>query len=116
MNEDTLKIIDQLLAIAKETGSNPARVALAWALAQPGITSPILGARTFEHLEDNLAALEVKLSPEHLAALDAVSKPKLNFPYDFVRNSGGFAYAKTTINGVSYPDTALTPKSDSERF
>ena len=34
VNEDTLKIIDQLLAIAKEIGSNPARVALAWALAQ----------------------------------------------------------------------------------
>ncbi|MEQ1946880.1 MAG: aldo/keto reductase [Bryobacteraceae bacterium] len=116
LTEETFRIIDQVIAIAKEIESTPARVALAWVLAQPGITSPIIGARTFEHLEDNLAALDVKLFAGHLEALDAVSKPKLNFPYDFIRNGGVFPYAGTTINGVSYGDTALTPKSDAERY
>ena len=115
LNDETLNVVDKVIGIAKDLGTTAARVALAWVQAQPGITSSIIGARTVEQLDDNLAALDLKLAPEHLAALDAVSKPKLNFPYDFIRNAGGFAYAKTHINGVDYPDTVLTPKADSER-
>ncbi len=45
------------------------RVALAWVQNQPGVTSTIIGARTMQQLDDNHGALDVKLSPAHLAAL-----------------------------------------------
>jgi aryl-alcohol dehydrogenase-like predicted oxidoreductase len=58
-------------------------VALAWAVLQPGVTSPIFGARTIEQLEDNLGAADLALDDEILGRLDAVSKPELEYPYDF---------------------------------
>ena len=57
-----------------------ARVALAWAASQPGMTSPILGARTPEQLRENLEALDTPLSPEHLRALNETSKLDPAFP------------------------------------
>jgi aryl-alcohol dehydrogenase-like predicted oxidoreductase len=45
-------------------------VALAWLLAKPGITAPIVGATKLQHLEDALAALTVKLSTEEVARLE----------------------------------------------
>jgi aryl-alcohol dehydrogenase-like predicted oxidoreductase len=49
-------------------------VALAWLLAAPGITSPIIGPRTLEQLDDNLGAVETALEQEHLEALNRVSR------------------------------------------
>lgn len=71
-------------AVAREIGKTPSQVALAWLLAQPGCTSPILGARTAEQLEDNLGCLGLEIPPELLARLDAVSKIDLGFPHDFL--------------------------------
>jgi aryl-alcohol dehydrogenase-like predicted oxidoreductase len=65
-----LAVVEQ---IAQESGSTPSAVALAWLLAQPGVTAPILGARSIEQLEASLAALTVTLTPEQLARLDAAS-------------------------------------------
>ncbi|OLR90376.1 aldo/keto reductase [Actinokineospora bangkokensis] len=56
--------------LAGELGENPADVGLAWVLAQPGVTGPIIGPRTLEQLEGSLRALEVELSAEVLAKLD----------------------------------------------
>jgi aryl-alcohol dehydrogenase-like predicted oxidoreductase len=53
-------------------GEQPANVALAWLLAQPGFTAPIIGPRTVKQFEDSLGALDVKLSPEVLAKLDEI--------------------------------------------
>ena len=50
-----------------------AQVALAWVLAQPGVTSAIVGASSLEQLDDNLAAAALELTPEELAALDAAT-------------------------------------------
>ena len=66
-----------------------ARAALAWVSQRPGVASTIIGARTMEQLEDNLGALEVKLTAEQIKALDEVSKPKLNFPHDFLETREG---------------------------
>ena len=63
-----------------------APVALAWVRAQPGVVIPILGARKLSQLEDNLAALDVRLAPEQLARLDAASAVPLGFPHDFVNS------------------------------
>ena len=53
-------------------GERPATVALAWLLAQPGLTAPIIGPRTETQFDDSLAALDVELSQETLAALDEI--------------------------------------------
>jgi Predicted oxidoreductases (related to aryl-alcoho l dehydrogenases) len=116
LHERTYQIIDVLLRISLELGSTPARVALAWVQAQPGVTSTIIGARTMQQLDDNLGALDVVLQPEHLTALHAVSQPTLNFPADFLVNVANFAYGGTTINGRSSVVLPLLPQSDDERY
>ncbi|MEU3183734.1 aldo/keto reductase [Streptomyces sp. NPDC006923] len=68
-------IIDCLRAIAERHNSGVARVAVAWVLAQPGVTSVILGARRPEQLAETLGALELELTEQDLAELDAVSSP-----------------------------------------
>jgi aryl-alcohol dehydrogenase-like predicted oxidoreductase len=68
-------VVDELVALAAETGRTPARLALAWTLARPEISSVVLGARTPGQLDEQLAALDVVLAPDELARLDAVSPP-----------------------------------------
>ncbi len=80
------------------------------------MASTIIGARTVEQLDDNLGGLDVRLAPEHLKALEEVSRPKLNFPYEFVRNAAGFGYSGATVNGVTAPLNPLSPTSDAERY
>jgi diketogulonate reductase-like aldo/keto reductase len=63
-------------------------VAIAWLRQQPGVIVPILGARKVEQLKDNLGALNVTLSSEQLARLDAVSQVDLGFPHDFLASDG----------------------------
>jgi aryl-alcohol dehydrogenase-like predicted oxidoreductase len=114
--EEGFRVVDVLLDVAKQLGTTPARAALAWVQSQPGVTSTIIGARTVEQLDDNLGALDVLLSAEHSKALEEVSRPKLNFPYDFVRNASAFGYGGATVNGVTAPANPLAPQNDSERY
>lgn len=65
---------------ANELGTTSAAVSLAWLRAREGTVVPILGARRVEHLDANLAGLEVTLTPGHLRTLDEVSAPALNYP------------------------------------
>ena len=95
-DEDKLfDIIDALIEVADDRGVSPARVALAWLLQQPAVTSLIIGGRTKEQFADNLAAAELKLSDEELAKLDAVSRPPLAYPYWHQMNS-----AKDRLNAA----------------
>jgi aryl-alcohol dehydrogenase-like predicted oxidoreductase len=73
--------IEVLVEVAKNHDVSPARVALAWLLTRPGITTVIVGARTGEQLADNLAAAELELSQEETTRLEAVSRPPLIYPY-----------------------------------
>jgi aryl-alcohol dehydrogenase-like predicted oxidoreductase len=84
LTEKKLEIAEAVQAVAKEIGRTPAQVAINWVLAQPGMTSPIIGARSVEQLQDNLKALEFALGPEHLTRLDEVSAIQLGFPLDFI--------------------------------
>jgi aryl-alcohol dehydrogenase-like predicted oxidoreductase len=61
--------------MAQEKNTPASQIALAWCLQQPGITSAIIGPRTVEQLEDNLAALQVKLTEEDLQRIDAINPP-----------------------------------------
>ncbi len=69
-------IIDQVRAVAEARGVSRAQVALAWVLAKPGITAPIVGATKQRHLDDAIAALEVKLTPEEIESLEKPYTPR----------------------------------------
>jgi len=75
-------VIEAVAAIADELETSSAAVALAWLRAREGTIVPIVGARRLAHLEDNLAAVDVTLTTEHLLTLDSVSTPTLNYPAD----------------------------------
>jgi aryl-alcohol dehydrogenase-like predicted oxidoreductase len=64
------KVIERVGEIAARRGIPRAQVALAWLLHKPAVTSPIVGATKPQHLEDAVAAVSVKLSPEEIAALE----------------------------------------------
>jgi aryl-alcohol dehydrogenase-like predicted oxidoreductase len=85
--ERTWNVLDTLFAIAKEVGKTPAQTALRWLLQSPGVTAPIIGARTMKHFEDNLGATGWTLSPEQMERLNAISAPDLPYPYDFITNA-----------------------------
>jgi Aldo/keto reductase family len=71
--------------------------------AQPGVTSTIIGARRLAQLEDNLKALEVKLSVEELGGLDALTKPTFGFPQSMQPWFSAIHNGGTSVNGISAP-------------
>ncbi|MGZ3147043.1 aldo/keto reductase [Lentzea chajnantorensis] len=84
VTERALGIADVVREVAAELDRTPAQVALAWNLRQPGVTAPVVGARTPEQLLANLDALAVDLSDDQLARLDAVSAIDLGHPHDLL--------------------------------
>jgi aryl-alcohol dehydrogenase-like predicted oxidoreductase len=92
-------IVDALVEIGAGHGVSAAQVALAWLLGRPGVASLVIGARTEEQLEDNLAAAELVLSADERARLDAVSAPPLLYPY--------WHQAKTAADRLSPADRTL---------
>ena len=79
--EENWRILDTLKTVAEQMGKPMSQVALAWALAQPGITSLIAGASKTQQLADNIASLDITLTPEQLKTLDASSALPPAFPY-----------------------------------
>ena len=75
------RVVERLGAVAEKRGIPRAQAALAWLLAKPGVTSPIVGASKPHHLEDAVAALNVRLTPEEMTALEEpyVPHPVLGF-------------------------------------
>ena len=69
------RVVDALTAVASRLGKPRAQVALAWVLAQPGVTAPIVGATRLEQLDDAAAALDLTLSPTDIAELQAPYVP-----------------------------------------
>jgi aryl-alcohol dehydrogenase-like predicted oxidoreductase len=81
-NEHTWNVLDALFAVAEEVDKTPAQVAINWLLQHPGVTAPIIGARTVEQLESNLGASGWSLSQEQIGRLDQASDPSLPYyPY-----------------------------------
>lgn len=68
-------VIEPLAELAAEKEITLSQLALAWVLQQPGVTSPIIGPRTLDQLEDNLLALEVAFTADELARIDEISPP-----------------------------------------
>ncbi|MDX6351896.1 MAG: hypothetical protein QOF84_6686 [Streptomyces sp.] len=80
--ERTWQVIDALRQVAQGRGVSLSQVALAWVADRPAVTSVILGARTLEQLDDNLAAADLHLSEKETAQLDEASSPIVSdYPY-----------------------------------
>ncbi len=73
--DDDFQVVDALTQVAKRRGVPNAQVALAWILAQPGVTAPIIGASKLAHLEDAAKAMEIQLTAEELEQLAARYQP-----------------------------------------
>ena len=74
--------MDLVKSIAEEKDATPYQIASAWVLHQKGITSPIIGPRTLDHLDDALAILNIEFTEEDFARIDAIAKPgQMTVPY-----------------------------------
>ena len=83
------KCVEVMREVGEAHGVTVARVALAWLLQKPAVMSIIIGAKTLEQLDDNLAAAGLPLSPEEMSKLDAVSELPSEYPgWMFARQGG----------------------------
>ena len=73
--EEIYDVIEPLTDLAKEKGVPLSQLSLAWVVQRPGVTSPIIGPRTLEQLEDALKSLEVTFAPEELQRIDEIIPP-----------------------------------------
>lgn len=106
LTERNLGVADVVKEVATELGRTPVQVGLAWTLRNPGVTTPIIGARTPAQLEDNLGALEVDFTAAQLARLDEASAIGLGFPHDML--------ASDHIRSVTAGDLKIETRRRSE--
>lgn len=81
------RVVAALDSLAEARGLSRAKIALAWLLSQPGVTSPIIGAGKIEHLEDNVQALEVSLTALEIEQLETPYVPRATSFYQEVPGS-----------------------------
>jgi len=74
-NDAIYDVVEAVDKIAQRHGKSISQLSLAWCMNQPGITSPIIGPRTMEQLEDNLGAVDIQLTEQDHAELDELSPP-----------------------------------------
>jgi aryl-alcohol dehydrogenase-like predicted oxidoreductase len=74
------RVVAALQEVASRHDASPARTALAWVLGRPAVSSVIVAARKLEQLEDNIAAVDLRLSDEEVRLLDAASDPGIPYP------------------------------------
>jgi aryl-alcohol dehydrogenase-like predicted oxidoreductase len=103
LNEKTYEVVDELEIIAKAHETTVASVALAWLHVQPAVTSIIIGARRLSQFEDNVRALDVNITAEELARLNALTEPTFGFPQSMLAMAPSITNGGTTVNGVSAP-------------
>ena len=82
--ERKLAIAQAVIEVAELVSATPSQVALSWCANQPGITSPIFGARSIEQLQDNLGAADLELTDEANERLDKASRLELEYPADIL--------------------------------
>ena len=64
------KVVERLVEVAEKRGVPRAQIALAWLLKKEPVTAPIVGVTKMSHIEDAVAALSIKLTPEEIASLE----------------------------------------------
>ncbi len=87
--ERNFRAVDEAQAIAEAKGASVSQVALAWLLATEGVTSPIVGPRTFAQLEDLLGAADVSLTDDEYARLSVHTTPPDAYPHRMLREQSG---------------------------
>ncbi len=81
-SQQTWQVLDAVRTVAEGRGVSLAQVAIAWLMARPAVSSVILGARSMDQLTGNMAAAELKLTPEETQLLDEASEPPApDYPY-----------------------------------
>jgi aryl-alcohol dehydrogenase-like predicted oxidoreductase len=85
-------VLEALASHVQRRGTTMSRFALAWCMQQPGVTSPIIGPRTMEQFEDNLAALDVVISDQDLALVDELVPPGRAASYFYEADFGPHLY------------------------
>ena len=88
--ERAFAVIDTIRPMAESRGCSVARIALAWLLHQPAVTSVIVGAKRVDQLTDNLGSVEIKLTTDELQALDAVSALPPEYPGWMIARQGAY--------------------------
>jgi aryl-alcohol dehydrogenase-like predicted oxidoreductase len=88
------EIVREVVAVARESDRSPAQVALAWLRQRPHPVIPIVGARKLAQVKDNLACVDLTLSPAHIERLDAVSRIDLGSPHDL--------FAKEMVRSLAF--------------
>ncbi|HZU27190.1 MAG TPA: aldo/keto reductase, partial [Bryobacteraceae bacterium] len=73
--DSDFEVVKRVTEIARTRGVSNAQIALAWVLHQPGVTAPIVGASKMKHLEEAVAALQIRLDEAELKALAAPYRP-----------------------------------------
>ncbi|NML40342.1 aldo/keto reductase [Chitinophaga sp. G-6-1-13] len=116
VSEKAYDVIEALNSIATDYRLPASAIALAWVMAREGVTSTIIGARTTEQLQQNLLALTVTLSPQVIAALDALSAPEPVFPYTLLANARHIAQGGATINGQASVLPAILPQQENDHY
>lgn len=76
--EESMDLVEKLLPLAEAKGAPLAEFSLAWLMQRPGITSPICGPRTVEHLRSAVRACELEFTAEELAKVDEIIPPGAN--------------------------------------
>ncbi|MBN1679955.1 MAG: aldo/keto reductase [Anaerolineae bacterium] len=95
LTDAALDAVSALHTLAADKGCTLSQLALAWVAAQPGITSPILGARTLVYLEDALGAFDVNLTPDDMAQIDTIVPPgSITVPYYYIDGAADFGPAR----------------------
>ena len=78
--ETAYRVVEVLKQVADRRGVSPARVALSWVLGRQAVSSVIVAARKVERLEDNIGAVDLRLSEDEVRLLDAASDPGVPYP------------------------------------
>ena len=96
--EKAYDIIEAIEPIAQAHGVSVARIALAWVLARPGVTSVIIGAKNTDQLIDNIKAVDISLTTEQLEQLDAVSSRPKPYPQWMIERQSGDRHGPYNFN------------------
>ena len=92
MTEAYWGVLEPLKEMASEKEVTLSQLALAWVMAQPGVTCPIIGPRTMEQLEDNLKAIDVLITDDDRKKLDAICAPGRMFSPFYEADFGPHLY------------------------
>jgi aryl-alcohol dehydrogenase-like predicted oxidoreductase len=107
MTEHDLGIADSVAEVADEIGATSAQVAIAWTMHRSPIIHPIIGARTTDQLADNLGALNVELSADHLERLGKATGFVVGFPAEFISSTRSWVFGaaddRTTLSRAQRP-------------